>query len=366
MIQSIYPLLSPPSARLCLVLCLTFGYLGTAQAGNIDSLRNIVLNKPGKTDVTTLLREARKHSIDDLPLSLAFVQIAREIALEDEDYGALMQIYRKMGFIYQDNNLPADALKAFERALEIAEDKFTSDPERFTIYIDLAAIHRKLGNYKTAKDHYQKAIDLSKESSNLEIVSFGYSGLGSLYNTIGDHDKAIEYYLKSLEISEVRNFKDGVVKTLREIAHTHTERTDDDLALQTMERAYLLSAELKDTLAIGELLLDYGQIYLNGGYMDEALEKFSQVEQLKKYDHLRARSQMWMADIYTRKKQLDTAEDYFTKAEQNISLLDHFDKALFYHKRGVLHHLKGEIEAAEAMFNSSLQVSKAHLYRDLC
>jgi tetratricopeptide (TPR) repeat protein len=66
-------------------------------------------------------------------------------------------------------------------------------------YNELANIHRKRSDYRTALQEYSNALNLSK--NDIEIAE-AYNGLGVVYLNMRDYDKAIEYYTKALEIRQ--------------------------------------------------------------------------------------------------------------------------------------------------------------------
>jgi tetratricopeptide (TPR) repeat protein len=105
--------------------------------------------------------------------------------------------YRTIGYIYETNSDLQKALNAYLSALKLAQLRLTTT-DHLTIYIDLAIVHKKLGQYSIARDYYAKTIEQAEKIQDLEMVEDAYHGLGTLYEIVGDYEQATQHYLSQV------------------------------------------------------------------------------------------------------------------------------------------------------------------------
>ena len=120
----------------------------------------------------------------------------------------LFDICREQGYYYEMNNRLEQGLIYYEKALNYA-NQLDKNELRQTIYTDIAIAHRKKGNYKKAKDFHTLSLELAEKEQDLEMIEYAQHGLGFLYETVGDYDKAIKHYLQSVTIAEARGNIEG-------------------------------------------------------------------------------------------------------------------------------------------------------------
>ena len=121
-----------------------------------DSLERSVANK----SIWDIFAEANKHTYTNIDLALAYANIALEKARKLESQKDIFDAQRLIGFIYEDNGMPAKYIPAYEEAARIAEA--LPDSFKTTIYNDLAIVHRKNGNYRLAFSYYEKVLSIAE------------------------------------------------------------------------------------------------------------------------------------------------------------------------------------------------------------
>lgn len=94
-----------------------------------------------------------------------------------------------------------------DRALILAEFAIKEAPENSSYLDTIGWIHFKLGNYSTAIDYINKAIEFDIANATL------FDHLADVYAKINDKNKAIEFYKKALELDPaIENVKDKLLK----------------------------------------------------------------------------------------------------------------------------------------------------------
>ena len=275
--------------------------------------------------------------------ALIYADIALEKAKKDNNTKQQFRIYRDIGMIYEDNNKLEDAIRAYSQG-EVIANQSLSDTAKITIYIDLAITERKKSNYQACKNYYSKVIELSPKNSDSEYLECAYHGIGCLYQSTGDYDKSVEYFLQSLQVAEQRKNTAGMAMSVQYIANSMLSAKNTERALTNIERAYQLATKADDSKLLGLILKDYGQVLSSEGKLDAALEKYNAAlqsfgtEENKPYI---VKILMCIADVYTLKGNHAQAAPYLFKClNEYQSFIFNEDLGNLYLKIGNYYNLK--------------------------
>ncbi len=132
-----------------------------------------------------------------------------------------------------------------------------------------------------------KAMDFAKEAL-LEASTTGYDkGVASAYNNIGVvyknqgvYDKAIEYYLKSLEINERLNNLEGIAFTKGNIGTVYSQKEDYPASLDYFLQSHQILDSINDYGQLAASFNNLGNVYHELNKMDRALECFNSALEL--------------------------------------------------------------------------------------
>jgi len=100
--------------------------------------------------------------------------------------------------------------------------------------------------------------DRNGEANNL-------TSLGSIYNQLGDRQKAIDYYNKALEIRQAREDKYGESYTLSAIGSTYSQLGNHSKALEYLNRALAISRSINDRPGETETLYQLSRLERQSG-----------------------------------------------------------------------------------------------------
>jgi signal transduction histidine kinase len=291
--------------------------------------------------------------------ALAYTAIALEKTKKENNPKQQFRVYRDIGMIYEDNNKLEDALRSYTQAETIA-NQFLSDTAKVTIYIDLAITERKNSNYQACKNYYSKVIELSPKNSDSEYLECAYHGIGCLYQSTGDYDKSVEYFLQSLQVAEQRKNTAGMAMSLQYIANSMLSAKNTDRALSNIERAFQLASKADDPKLLGLILKDYGQVLSSEGKLDAALEKYNAAlqsfgtEENKPYI---VKILMCIADVYTLKGEHTQAAPYLFKClNEYQSFIFNEDLGNLYLKIGNYYNNRGEKMKAATAYQKGLSI----------
>lgn len=322
---------------------------------------------PLAKDVKELVNQAMDRRLQDIQSAEIILEQARSLSLSRSDWYAMYVIEKNAGLLNENNNRLEIALKHYEKALEFANQK-NDENLRSSIYNDIAIVYKRMGKYKISRDYYQKSLDVATKSKNSQLAEFAYHGLGTLYEALGDYEKAIENYWASIHLAEGRNSRSGVVNTMQNVAITYTKLKNHHTALETIEKAYSLALEEKDTMLTGSVLFDFGKVLNASNKHDEALMKFNESLKLFKAVNLKpliARCFFYIADTYTAKGNYSLAQSYFLQCADYKDYISIKSYTELNEKLGLLNLKLGNIKDAEKAFLISYGNADKYQLRDL-
>jgi tetratricopeptide (TPR) repeat protein len=210
-----------------------------------------------------------------------------------------LQLHREVGDMRGESNAlnnlgyQFDMLGEIPKALQYYEDGLRIQ-ERIgdkrligTTLLNLGGIYQRYGDYQKAFEYYTKGLKLKEEVQDKMGVALLLNNLGVLHDVYGDPDcffhksdsclqlgrkKALEFYLRSLEIRESIQNKSGVAQSLNNIAAVHQKNNDLTQALYYFTQSMKLYEELKEKRGLTTALNNIADIYYVNKNYGKALE----------------------------------------------------------------------------------------------
>ncbi len=159
------------------------------------------------------------------------------------------------------------------RALKMAEE--INDKDRVSkINNGIASVYFYQNNNQKALEYYFKTLKLEEETNNKVGIARAYSNIGIVYDNMGDSAKkknvitsdnkfypvALEYYIKSLSISEALDEKKGIEIALGNIGGLYLDIYQYDKALDCLQKSLVLSQKLGDKEAVSVKLYNISSL----------------------------------------------------------------------------------------------------------
>jgi signal transduction histidine kinase len=318
-------------------------------------------------EIQQWIDKAMEYRLKDKNAASNALNQARKIAQTKGEKKTFFFIEKAAGHIFEDNNQLDSALVHYQKAHAIAEETQNTYLTA-TIFNEIAIVHKRMGKFKIAKDYYHQSLSIAHQIKDYQLEEFAYHGLGTLYEALGDYDKAIENYWESIRLAEQQGSRSGVVNTMQNIAITYTKLKNHQTALETIEKAYKLSLEEKDTLLMGSVLFDYGKVLNAKNLPDDALLKFNESLELFKKANLKpliARCYFYIADTYTIKGNYALAKSFFLQCADYKDFISIKSYTELNAKLGALYLKQGNWQEAEDAFLVSFNKANSYQLRDL-
>ena len=126
-----------------------------------------------------------------------------------------------------------EAIRLFRQAL--AQGATGSQKSALLIFIgNCFIVQSKL---EEAEGHYREAQEAAIEAGDQRALATTYNNIGSIYDSKGDYDKALEWFMKSLKIAEQIGDQAELATNYNNIAGIYFSRGDYKMVQDYVEKA---------------------------------------------------------------------------------------------------------------------------------
>ncbi|OFX85900.1 MAG: hypothetical protein A2W99_17190 [Bacteroidetes bacterium GWF2_33_16] len=139
-------------------------------------------------------------------------------------------------------------------------------------YLDLSEKNRNR-NVEMAVDYAEKALLLSQQIKNEELLYQSEFALGYAYYSRNDYEIAILHFNKSLEICKTTDNRTGEAASLNRIGNTLQLMGHYQDALNNYQLALIINRELDNTIEIARTLTNLGSIFRLYGNYEKAISQ---------------------------------------------------------------------------------------------
>jgi tetratricopeptide (TPR) repeat protein len=146
---------------------------------------------------------------------------------------------------------------------------------RFYHMLGLSAARQ--GEYASAIEHYQRALDINNRHSVRAVLAASYHQLGLVAEERGEQGEALSWYGKALEVEQEVGDLAGQADTCLRLGWIDRERGDDEAARRWYQRALQVLRDLGDEPLIMATLNHLGQLAGDHGDWTQATAWYGEV-----------------------------------------------------------------------------------------
>jgi signal transduction histidine kinase len=195
--------------------------------------------------------------------ALVYYEKALVLALNVKNEKPILEatIYADMAVLYSCQFKHEEALEYYLKALAIFE-KIGSKEGRMNILGNLAVTHIDLNNNEQAIYYLEQLKAMAEELNDKVEMCSVYLNFGHVYFNDGEVDKALEYFLKSLEISRPNRLRAEEMEALLALARIYSDELEDfDKAEEYADEVLHLAEEYASPSIVAARLM-LAHIYL--------------------------------------------------------------------------------------------------------
>ncbi|CAF3361473.1 unnamed protein product [Rotaria socialis] len=178
------------------------------------------------------------------PEAVKFYEKSLEIKRKTlpEDDASLAATYSVIGTVYYNMGDYSKALEFHEKAYKIYEKTLPPNhPNLATSYNEIGVVYNNMGEYSKALEYYERSLKIRVISlpENHPSLAASYNNIGAVYTNMGEYSKALEFHKKSLKIREIslpENHPD-LAQSYWSIGDIYNKMADYSEGLSLLEKA---------------------------------------------------------------------------------------------------------------------------------
>ena len=233
---------------------------------------------------------------------------------KNESLKAYRSGYLARGHALQAKGENSKAIEAYLKSLDYANQAKNKRAIAY-LHIPIADTYTIMENHESAGKYYEKGIRLLREEKDDLNLAIALLNAGDRLITLGEYDKALNYFKESSQLYEALNFKLGLAYNYGNIGIVHAEQGLHSLAEEDINKAMIILEELEDYYPMSVYLTYLADIYSDKGDFERAF----------KY----ADRSLELAKLYGLKEQISDAN---LKLSQLYESSGNYDKALEYYQ----------------------------------
>jgi CHAT domain-containing protein/Flp pilus assembly protein TadD len=235
--------------------------------------------------------------------------------LESFRYGYGITL-NNLALVYDSSGRYAEALKAYEQALEMAQQDKDRDRQT-TLFINIGNLNLNIGNYPKALEFSQKALAIAVVTEARPWQASSLNNMGRVYNEQGQQAKALECYQQSLALAQAMQDPELEATALNNMGAVYGDRGDYARALEFYQKS--LAIGRKQGLRITTDLNNIANIYSLQGKALQAMELLQQALETARRTGDRPQEVMLLQNmgfIYAQQASYAKALELFQQAQQ--------------------------------------------------
>ncbi len=300
---------------------------------------------------STVVAQDDRRIIDSLVHELRNVTENEKIAILNELSKLYWNYSLDSSFYY--------ANEALSLAHIVQDKKGLSDS-----YNRIANVYYFQGKHEKALEFYEKSLVIRKQTDDINGIASIYNNMAILYSNKAEYEKTLELYNEALNLSISTGDKFNTASYYSSIAGTYVNMENSRKALEYYFKSLEITKELGEEKALARIYRSIGNVYSDITSWDMALNYFlDALEIYKKNNDQNGLSAMYnnIGIIYQNNKDKDKALVYFQKSlEIEISINNEEGQASAYNNIGTVYDELGNKTKALEYYNKSYEINKKY------
>jgi signal transduction histidine kinase len=220
--------------------------------------------------------------------------------------------------------------QGFSQNVLEAKLKTASDVEKIEILHQLAKNNLEI-NPEISLQYAMQSLEISKKISNPVPIAQSYAVVGKVHASVGNHDKAMDYYEKGLKALDKNEEPFIAGQIYYQMGKSYEEQKDFKKAVGRYEKAGKYIEKLNDSKLTAELNMALGNCSVDRGNFKDAVNYYNKA--LNNYQSLNNNYEMYntynaLGTTYLKQRNNKKALEYFTLAQKGNT--DKIQLALVY------------------------------------
>jgi tetratricopeptide (TPR) repeat protein len=290
-----------------------------AQENKIDSLLHELSVVTGESRADVLIELADFYKSKEPLKAIKYADEAIDLSLNIKYSKGLIFGYKSKGIALGFKNKYDEAIQTLLKSNEVAEknnDLITVAENCTNI---ASAYFVVLGNYNKALEYYLKTLKIYEQLDNKKGIAQALSGIGISYVAEKKFKEGIETHFKALAIFEQLDEKNEIKKMYVNIGNAYESNFEYSKALEFYSKALSGFNAVESPRGTAQTLYRIGSIYLKQGTTDKAIDNLQEAISInEKSDHQSSVAEclVLLGEAYKNKKDYDKALTSLLRSEE--------------------------------------------------
>lgn len=354
-------------------------FVETKAQSRIEILEKDLIVSTNEKRVDILNELAYLNNKPNYKKALTYQNEALKLAKELKYTKGLGQAYQNLGDFNKIRNKVNIALSYYQKSLGIAGEHKNIQAE-YRLNYSIGLCYTQRANYKDSKKYFEKALELAEsiktDSLNEINIKSHINNIAGLYLRIADilvseknHNKAIEFYEKSINLSNQSNNFKFVVASFYSLAGLLISTKEYSKADNLLDSAISLSRKYDLQLSLAEGYSKKAELFFSINKFDDALiccDSSININRQFNEMNLIAEINIQKAEIYFKKNDIFKAEEIFLNGIKELKKLkNEVGLGNAYYKLGELYNMTEKFEESNKYLKLALIPLKNNNAKDL-
>ncbi len=246
--------------------------------------------------------------------SYQYIKILRDFATKTDQKFYLADAYNLEGIANDLNGEFDEAIESYNKSLKIWTELDLKNSQANT-YNNISIVYYNIGDYKKAIDYTNRSLRIKTELGDKIGIASCYNALGNICRDQGDLVSAINYLNKALKMNEEAGDKRGMAHNLTNIGIIYLDQEKDwEKAIENFLKSIEISKDFNNDYNIAVNWNNLGSAYLLKGNVIKAeeatLKSLAITESIDNFLELPG-DYINLGEIYLIKKEFDQAFKYY-------------------------------------------------------
>lgn len=195
----------------------------------------------------------------------------------NEMYGRALTL-NNIGLVYNKLKDYSKAREYFRQGLDVARATGNANLELYSLN-NIGITFMKEGDLATAKTFFERSLNLKVDNKNWNAVSL--SGLGQVYQLLGEYEKSRVYFAKSLAQREEIGERNGISEIYYYYSKEAQRKENYDSAINLLNESQRIAKEIGSKERMFENFSLFSELYQQKGNIRKAFEYQTRLLELR-------------------------------------------------------------------------------------
>ncbi|MGD1889434.1 MAG: SpoIIE family protein phosphatase [Cyclobacteriaceae bacterium] len=168
--------------------------------------------------------------VNNISGAIQYLEQVQKISLQQRDTLKLLQTLNNLGFLQKRNNNLKAAIDYFQRALALPGDIIENPDMRVSMLTNLGVAYTNLGFFSRAKDAYNEALDIRKQSGDIVGQANLLNYLASNAYMSQNYAQALKMADKAIKLAVTKNANHELVESYKLVSIIYQEEKNEEQA----------------------------------------------------------------------------------------------------------------------------------------